>query len=87
MTILDRRAFLGATAALGGGSALAPLFPAWARTGTPGLRAPMATLSGAEIALSIGHTMFETGGKTGHAVTVNGTLPAPVIRLKEGQTV
>ncbi len=47
----------------------------------------MAVLSGAEIALSIGHTMFETGGRTGHAVTVNGTLPAPVLRLKEGQNI
>lgn len=47
----------------------------------------MATLSGAEIALSIGHTALETGGRVGHAVTVNGTLPAPVLRLKEGQNV
>lgn len=47
----------------------------------------MAVLSGNEIALSIGHTMFDTGGRSGHAVTVNGTLPGPVIRLKEGQTV
>lgn len=87
MTILDRRAFLGASASLGAGAALAPLFPAWARSGTPGLRAPMAVLSGENIALSIGHAMFNTGGRSGHAVTVNGTLPGPVIRLKEGQMV
>ena len=87
MTRLDRRAFLGATAAVSGSAALAPLFPAWAATGTAGLRAPMATLSGDEIALSIGHASFETGGRSGHAVTVNGTLPGPVIRLREGQTV
>lgn len=87
MTNLDRRAFLGATAAVSGTAALAPLFPAWAATGTAGLRAPMATLSGEEIALSIGDAAFETGGRSGHAVTVNGTLPGPVIRLREGQMV
>jgi CopA family copper-resistance protein len=87
MNAFDRRAFLGASASLGAGAALAPLFPAWARSGTAGLRAPTAVLSGNEIALNIGHTMFETGGKSGHAVTVNGTLPAPVLRLKEGQTI
>ena len=47
----------------------------------------MGTVSGTDIALSIGHTPFSIGGKTGHAVTVNGTLPGPIIRLKEGQKV
>ena len=47
----------------------------------------MGTVSGSDIALSIGHTPFGVGGKTGHAVTVNGTLPGPIIRLTEGQKV
>lgn len=84
---LDRRSLIRSAAMAGGGLALSGMFPAWARSGTPGLAAPMATLSGEQIALSIGHAPFSVGGKTGHAVTVNGTLPGPIIRLKEGQRV
>ncbi|WP_300535633.1 multicopper oxidase domain-containing protein, partial [Sphingosinicella sp.] len=73
---LSRRALIG-------GIGATALFPAWARSGTPGLAS---MLSGPEIRLNVGHTPFTVGGRTGHAVTVNGTLPAPLIRLKEGQT-
>ena len=75
--VMDRRRMLLTAAAAG-------LTPAWAMRGTAGLAAA-APLSGEEIALTIGHSMFQTGGRNGHAVTVNGTLPAPLIRLKEGQ--
>ncbi len=84
---VSRRTLLRGAALTSGGLALTPLFPAWARSGTPGLGRTPEVLSGEEIALSIGHTPFSIGGKTGHAVTVNGTLPGPVIRLKEGQKV
>ncbi|WP_404822098.1 copper resistance system multicopper oxidase [Brevundimonas goettingensis] len=60
------------------------LTPAWARTVSPGSLAE--PLNGPEVALSIGHQMFTAGGKTAHAVTVNGSLPGPLIRLREGQT-
>lgn len=59
------------------------LLPAWARSGSGGL----APLTGDTIDLSVGHTAFTVGGRTGHAITVNGTLPAPLIRLREGQDV
>ena len=62
------------------------LLPAWAQSGSPGLRASAPTLEGPEVRLSVGHAPFTVGGRTGHAVTVNGTLPAPLIRLREGQT-
>ena len=83
----DRRTLLRTGALAGGGLAIAPLFPVWAESGTHGLAGLTGSLSGEDIALSIGHSVFETGGKLGHAVTVNGTLPAPIIRLKEGQDV
>lgn len=73
--------------ASGGVAGLAAALPTWARSGTPGLAAPSATLSGDEIALSIGHARFATGGRSGHAVTINGTLPGPLLRLREGQNV
>ena len=71
----------------GGSLALGSLFPAWAESGTAGLNPAAGTVSGTNIALSIGHAPFRVGGRSGHAVTVNGTLPGPIIRLKEGQRV
>ncbi|SEK02871.1 L-ascorbate oxidase [Sphingobium sp. AP50] len=83
---LDRRAMIKSAAAL----TLAGAFPAWARSGTPGLvhaSTGSGILSGNSIALQIGESHFSTGGRSGHAVTVNGTLPAPLLRLREGETV
>ncbi|MDO9460249.1 MAG: copper resistance system multicopper oxidase [Alphaproteobacteria bacterium] len=83
--MLNRRTFLARSAAIGGAAVFAPLLPAWARSGTQGLMADMPVLSGGDVALTIGHTPFTVGGRTGQAITINGTLPAPLIRLKEGQ--
>lgn len=82
---LDRRTLLKAAGGAGFAS-LSTLLPAWAQTGSAGIAPTLPTLSGADIALSVGHTPFSLGGRTGHAVTVNGTLPAPLLRLREGQT-
>ena len=84
---LSRRQILSGVTMIGGSLAVSPFFPAWAASGTPGLNQAMGTISGTNIALTIGHAPFRVGGRTGHAVTVNGTLPGPVIRLKEGQKV
>lgn len=84
---LDRRTFLARAAALGGAAVLAPLLPAWAQSGTRGLRPDMPTLSGEDIALRIGRSPFTVGGRTAQAITINGTIPAPLIRLREGQNV
>lgn len=81
--MIDRRKLL-----LGAGaSTLLPLFPAWAQSVSHGRGTGVDVLSGEDIRLTVGHSSFTTGGKTGHAVTVNGTLPAPLIRLREGQNV
>nr|MBA4771234.1 copper resistance system multicopper oxidase [Sphingobium sp.] len=80
---LDRRALMKGAAAL----TLAQAFPAWARSGSAGLHPALDVLSGEAIALTVGESHFATGGRSAHAITINGTLPAPVIRLKEGQTV
>jgi len=42
-------------------------------------------LAGEDIKLSIGDAHFATGGRSGHAFAVNGTVPGPLIRLREGQ--
>jgi FtsP/CotA-like multicopper oxidase with cupredoxin domain len=84
---LTRRQLLGAALCTGAGLSLPGLVPAWARSGTPGLGPALPGLSGEDIALTVGHSQFAVGGRTGHAVTINGMLPAPLIRLRQGQTV
>ncbi|MCA3717187.1 MAG: multicopper oxidase domain-containing protein, partial [Brevundimonas sp.] len=82
----DRRALLRGFAGGTGLLAVQGLLPAWAQSGSAGLRADLPTLEGPKVRLSVGHSPFTVGGRTGHAITVNGTLPAPLIRLREGQT-
>ena len=82
---LDRRAFLGGSVAL---AASAGLQPAWARTVSHGVAAKaQGTLSGEDIRLVVADTRFTVDGRQGHAVAINGTIPAPLLRLKEGQNV
>ena len=83
-TDLDRRQLLRASALLSGTAAAVALMPGWARSATPGL-ATLPTLSGEDIRLTIGHSAIKLGGRSGHAVAINGTVPGPLIRLKEGQ--
>jgi CopA family copper-resistance protein len=45
------------------------------------------TVSGNDITLTVDHATWEIDGRTAHAVTVNGTVPGPLIRLKEGEKV
>jgi CopA family copper-resistance protein len=84
---LDRRTLLKAAGAGAGWLAFDSMMPAWAQTGSAGIAPATATLAGPEVALSVGHSPFSVGGRTGHAITINGTLPAPLLRLREGQNV
>jgi CopA family copper-resistance protein len=86
-TRLHRRALLRGAALGGLGLGLTDLFPAWAQSGSPGLRADRPTLTGKDIRLRVGHSAFAVNGRSGHAITINGVLPAPLIRLRQGQNV
>jgi CopA family copper-resistance protein len=79
--MIDRRTLLRGALGLGA----AGLLPEWA-VASEGTRSP-AALSGDEIKLTVGHTMAKIDGRAGHAAVVNGTIPGPLIRLKEGQNV
>ena len=57
---------------------------AWAQ---PASRQPTVELSGTEFDLRIGETLMNFTGHTRTAITVNGSLPAPTLRWKEGDTV
>jgi CopA family copper-resistance protein len=83
--LLGRRAFIGGGAAL---AAAAGLRPAWASSVSHGVAIKEQNiLSGEDIRLTVARTTFPIDGRTGHAVAINGTIPAPLIRLKEGQNV
>ncbi len=87
---IDRRGLLGTATSVAASAALAPLFPAWAQSGTGGMMGHMRggpVLSGNRIELAIGDHHFATGDRSGHAIAVNGSLPGPLIRLREGQDV
>lgn len=79
-TTLDRRSLLRSGGSIAAGLALAPLFPAWAQSGTPGA-------GDGTTRLEIAPARSMVGGRSAHhAVTVNGTSPGPLVRLREGQT-
>ncbi|MES3029810.1 MAG: copper resistance system multicopper oxidase [Pseudomonadota bacterium] len=87
MRDFDRRQLLRGASMVGGGLAVSAMLPSWAQSATPGLVSTLPTVSGENIAMTIGHTPFKVDGRVGHAVTINGTVPGPLVRLKEGQNV
>ncbi|KQX24137.1 MULTISPECIES: copper resistance system multicopper oxidase [unclassified Sphingomonas] len=84
---LDRRALLRGAAIGGAGLGLASWFPAWAQPVSAGIARPLPMVGGSDIALRIAHQMMTIDGRESHAIGINGTVPAPLIRLKQGTTV
>ncbi len=84
---VHRRDLLRGAFAAAGGAATSTFMPSWARSGTLGLTNRPSTVSGRDIALTIDHASWPVDGRSGPAVTVNGTVPGPILRLKEGQRV
>ena len=80
-----RRRFIQSAAALGLLDAFRGLAPAYAQTTTgPGSEL---RVGGDRIAdLIIDRTSFGFGGHHGTAITINGTVPGPVLRFREGET-
>ncbi len=82
----DRRRFLR-NAGWGAGALAVPWLPAWAQPVTAGATTPLPTVSGDTIALKVAHQMMTIDGRPAHGIGINGTVPGPLIRLREGQTV
>jgi CopA family copper-resistance protein len=86
---LSRRSLLTGAAALAAGTAQ----PLWARGGSlhrrhgAPIKAGFDEVSGAVIDLSVGAGRRVVQGRRGHGIAVNGSVPGPLIRLKEGQNV
>ena len=88
-TSLTRRDIL---AGLGAGATLAAV-PAWAqghsmrRHNGPPIRVGFDEVSGEIIDLAVASGRRTVQGRSGHGIAVNGSVPGPLIRLREGQNV
>ncbi len=87
-----RRQFLRTTGLVGASAACGPLIPAWARSGA---HEPLAArsnigireVSGTRFDLEIDHTPVVIEGRRDDAITINGTVPGPLLRWREGDDV
>ena len=87
LRVINRRALLRAGAAVGGTAALGTWFPAWAQTASSGIVVPPPTVSGPDVSLRIARQTMRIDGKPFRAIGINGTVPGPLIRLRQGQKV
>jgi FtsP/CotA-like multicopper oxidase with cupredoxin domain len=84
LPVLSRRRWLKAM--ISGSMMLA--LPSWLRTGYGApARPPVQVLSGSEFKLTIAKTPVNFTGKERMAITVNGSIPGPLLRWREGETV
>ncbi|WP_394270341.1 copper resistance system multicopper oxidase [Qipengyuania sp.] len=85
--LVSRRRLIGAGALGAGALAL----PAWARGadlhGGGSIRPGFDEVSGRDIALTIGEGPRVVQGRRGRAIAVNGSVPGPLVRLREGEPV
>ncbi|ABI77539.1 copper-resistance protein, CopA family [Hyphomonas neptunium ATCC 15444] len=84
--MFTRRSLLRTAAAGGVLAASTSLLPAWARSANAGNTGIFETRGNA-FDLTIGHSAVKIAGRSGHAITINGTLPGPLIRFREGEKV
>ena len=78
-SIISRRRFIQGLAALG----LAP----WLKTTQAKMTTPPEVLADSEFNLTIAQTPVNFTGELRMATTVNGSIPAPILRWREGDTV
>lgn len=82
---LSRRLLLKGVIALSMLAAVERLIPACAVTNTPVSPGSQSPLSGDVIDLTISEQVFHLDGRNGRAMTINETIPGPIIRVQERQ--
>ena len=85
--VMNRRGVLRGAGALATGLTASAMLPSWARSAAHGLSPSVPTLFGPDVALAIARTRWPVDGRAGDAITINGTIPAPLIRLRQGEKV
>lgn len=88
LTNLTRRGLIGGLAA---GTALGAV-PAWARghnmkSHSSAIRAGFDEVRGPQVDLAVAAGRRVVEGRKGHGIAVNGSVPGPLVRLKQGQDV
>lgn len=84
---ISRRRFIQATGALGVLAGFQKLAPAYAQPSADLLLRAAATPSAQKgVSLVIDHTPFGFAGRRAIATTINGTIPGPLLRFREGDT-
>jgi len=93
-TTVTRRDFLRSAGALAAYAGAQTLLPGWAQAQPGGAQAGPQRLKPTyrdsnriEYDLTIENTPFEVAGERATAITMNGTVPGPLIRLQEGEEV
>lgn len=81
--MINRRTLLKSTLAAGG---IGALLPQWARSSSQN-NLGISELSGTEFDLSVSRFPVQIGGRRTRAIGVNGTVPAPLLRWREGEQV
>jgi len=85
MTMITRKDFLRSSAVLGSLAGLEALRPAWASAEGLQRRTPdVLHGSGRELEFVIDRTRVDVDGRGARAVTINGTMPGPMLRYQEG---
>ena len=84
--MFSRRNFLQFVAGAGVAYGTAGLMPAWARSASEG-KLGLPALTGTEFDLTIGKFPIRIDGRMTEAIGVNGSVPAPLLRLREGAEV
>jgi len=82
----SRRAVLRSGLTLGGAAGLTAWLPGWAQPVSRGLTGPDRAASDDDIVLRIARQTMIIDGRATHAIGINGSVPGPLIRLKEGRT-
>lgn len=81
----SRRSFLKGVGTLGLLAAMERLVPAYARTSDTSVAGQISRRAGEPIELFIADQKINFDGRAGNAMTINNSLPGPVLRLKEGE--
>ena len=84
---IDRRMVLRAAVVTGGTTALAAWFPAWAQPVSVGIVTPLPVVAGPDVSLIIAKQMMMIDDRPFSAIGINGTVPGPLVRLRQGQNV
>ena len=84
--MFNRRHLLQSTLGLGAAMSAPGLMPAWARSADQG-NLGIPALTGTEFDLTIGKFPIRVNGRATEAIGVNGSVPAPLIRFREGDEI